>query len=144
MQEHLAPGRRAVLAVLSLLGALLDGDHTVVVGVLVLHLAAVTLLHGPGKITADGAVYEGEFQHGKLHGQGKITDADGSVREGEFQNGKLHGPGKITYTDGDVYEGEYQAGALHGQGKVTDADGNVVEGEFQHGSASWRSIAIMD
>ena len=71
--------------------------------------------NGIGRMEYDGGdVYEGAFQDGEPHGQGKLTDADGDVYEGAFQDGKRHGQGKMTYTDGARL-----------RGKQTHADGTV-------------------
>ena len=41
------------------------------------------------------------------------------VEEGEFDNGKMHGQGKITYDSGTVMEGEFRYDRLEGKGKIT-------------------------
>ena len=48
-------------------------------------------------------VYEGEWQDGKRHGQGKMTDADGDVYEGEWRNDLKDGQGTLTSANGDKY-----------------------------------------
>ena len=49
--------------------------------------------------------------------------ANGNFYEGEWNNGIIHGQGKMTYAKGDVYEGEWKDGKRHGQGKYTFGKG---------------------
>ena len=54
---------------------------------------------------------------------GKYVAADGAVLEGEFKDGKLHGHGKDVVATGDVYEGQWKEGKRHGKGRYVSADG---------------------
>ncbi len=81
-----------------------------------------------------GAHYEGQFQRGERHGQGKIIDPTGMVRfEGRFENGGLV-EGKKYNTSGAHYVGQFQNWKYHGQGKLIDPTGTVrFEGRFENG-----------
>ena len=59
-------------------------------------------------------MYEGDYQHDKIHGKGKLTFADGDMYEGDYQHDKIHGKGKLTFADGDMYEGDFQDKKIHG------------------------------
>ena len=42
---------------------------------------------------ANGERFEGDWVHGKRHGQGTYTYADGSVYTGQWDNDRIHGTG---------------------------------------------------
>lgn len=42
---------------------------------------------------ANGERFEGDWVHGKRHGQGTYTYADGSVYTGQWDNDRIHGKG---------------------------------------------------
>lgn len=50
-------------------------------------------MHGFGKFSKDGIVYEGQYINDKKEGYGIITNNDGSKYMGEWKNGKQHGHG---------------------------------------------------
>ena len=76
-------------------------------------------------------IYEGSWQRGKFHGQGKLFMADGSTREGTWvRNSLREGVGKTYFDSGDVYEGGMVKETMHGMGTYTHADGSVFVGEF--------------
>ena len=77
--------------------------------------------------------FEGEYLNGKEH-KGTMIYTDGSKYEGEWENGKFHGQGKHTLNDGGYYEGGWDKGLRHGWGKfVHSGDGGITEGEFVYG-----------
>lgn len=106
-----------------------------------------------GEIISHGEKRIGEFQNGKLNGQGKrifpnrttwegtfkdnelihgkMTFFDKEIWEGEFTNGKLNGLGRITYPNKEVWEGTFKDSILHGQGKITFPTGETREGKFR-------------
>ena len=53
--------------------------------------------------------------------------ADGAVLEGEFKDGKLHGHRKDVVATGDVYEGQWKEGKRHGKGRYVSADGGIYD-----------------
>jgi hypothetical protein len=82
---------------------------------------------------SDGTRYEGEFRHGKRHGQGLATLPGGLSHDGAWVDGEIRGYGKATHPNGDVYEGEFRDFQRHGRGVLVTADGRRVEGEWQAG-----------
>jgi len=78
--------------------------------------------------------YEGEFSDGKYNGYGKLT-RDGAVYEGNHKNGIPDGKGKWTYQNGNSYEGEIKGNKLIGKGIYKYSDGTVIDGNFQNGEA---------
>jgi len=71
----------------------------------------------------DGALEEGEYLNGFLHGQGEITFANGNRYVGEFKDGQPNGQGNYTAANGDLYVGEYKDGVRNGRGIYTYANG---------------------
>lgn len=49
--------------------------------------------HTPQAVYANGERFEGDWVHGKRHGQGTYTYADGSVYTGQWDNDRIHGTG---------------------------------------------------
>lgn len=81
----------------------------------------------------DGKIYEGEFQHNKFHGKGKLTwPNQKAIYTGDFINGRREGRGKIVYLSGKIYEGEWHNGLEHGLGTVIDR-GDISKGEWTDG-----------
>jgi hypothetical protein len=82
--------------------------------------------------------YSGDYQNGKRHGQGKLSE-NGNSYEGGFSLGTYHGKGLWQKRNGDFYEGEFKEGGFHqGQAKwtkmSTDKDGTRrVEFEYEGG-----------
>ena len=57
--------------------------------------------------------YEGQFQDGKYHGEGKLYDESDKLRyQGQFQDGNYHGEGKLYDDEGVFYEGTFQYGVV--------------------------------
>lgn len=70
-----------------------------------------------------GEPYEGSFQDGLRHGQGRqvyggrpLDGWGGDVYEGDWFEDKRSGRGTLTLGNGDVYEGSWQADLKHGEG----------------------------
>lgn len=42
--------------------------------------------------------------------------SNGAVYEGEYRNGRVHGKGRATFPSGDSYAGEWREGAMSGTG----------------------------
>ena len=55
------------------------------------------------------------------------------VYEGEWQDGKRHGQGKETYPDGFFYEGEWKDDKRHGYGTEKLSCGTSAEARWRHG-----------
>lgn len=90
--------------------------------------------HGQGTFSwDDGAVYEGNWSHGKRDGYGKMTFANGDVYEGPFVDGKRHGEGTYRWADGGSYTGAFVDGQRTGNGVMVYSSGNRYEGPFVNG-----------
>lgn len=101
-------------------------------------------------------IYEGEFDNGNKHGQGKLVKSDGDVFEGSFSNEgnffegeirsgdldkgfykgvlcneKPEGKGILTCSNGDVFEGYFKEGMI--RGTLTKSNGIVYVGRFFEG-----------
>lgn len=63
--------------------------------------------------------YEGDFVHGKPHGQGRLVWDNGSMFCGHFQNGSRHTPGVYVWPGGNRYDGDWSGTQRHGQGTFT-------------------------
>ena len=81
----------------------------------------------------DGSTYAGEFEDGRVHGQGTYTFSDGTKYRGAFADGNFHGEGRLTWPSGAVYEGAFQGGQMDGMGKLSWPSGAVYQGNFTAG-----------
>ena len=81
----------------------------------------------------DGGVYEGEWQDGKRHGQGKMKWPDGDVYEGEWQDGKRHGQGKRRFRTASSTRASGRDNKRHGYGTEKLSCGTSVEARWRHG-----------
>ncbi|KAH1000074.1 MORN repeat-containing protein 3 [Dendroctonus ponderosae] len=81
--------------------------------------------------------YRGNWQRGRMHGEGLRVFPDGSFYIGLFRHGKRHGHGRQWYADGAFFDGQYVSDVREGLGLLIRADGNRFEGEWkkdrQHG-----------
>ena len=90
--------------------------------------------HGQGTFRwDDGAVYEGNWSHGKRDGYGKMTTASGDVYEGPFVDGKRHGEGTYRWADGAYYTGAWVENQRTGNGVMVYSSGSRYEGQFVNG-----------
>lgn len=80
----------------------------------------------------DGAIYAGQWLHGKPHGTGKLTTHAGEVYVGAFAAGKKHGQGKLVQKHA-VYEGQWANNLFHGTGALAYKNGMLLQGEFRQG-----------
>jgi hypothetical protein len=95
--------------------------------------------HGWGRyVYADGCVYDGEYNNGKMHGGGTFKFADGTVYIGEYKDDEMHGRGTYKHASGGVYEGEYKDNNMHGRGTFKYASGAMYEGEYKDGKRNGR------
>ena len=64
--------------------------------------------HGNGVLVWPNGkvIYEGGFDHGKMHGKGRQIMKDGYVCDGDWQNGFPSGIVNTTYPNGDTYKGQ--------------------------------------
>jgi len=64
----------------------------------------------------DGSLYEGYWQDGCKHGQGRFITPNGYY-EGEFNNNSRSGRGDYYWLSGDYYQGEWQNNQKQGFGR---------------------------
>lgn len=100
--------------------------------------------HGQGKMTAqntgsrwayaltNGEVFEGQWSHNHVQGQGVLRLTNGTVFKGEFTGTKC-GYGVAEFHNGAVYEGAWKGGKFNGHGKLTMKDGLICEAVFLKG-----------
>lgn len=89
--------------------------------------------HGKGFLSdAYGAVYEGEFCHGKRCGKGVEYDENGiACYVGEWKDDVRCGFGSEYINGQIIYEGEFAEDRANGHGKTFDAEGEILyEGLF--------------
>lgn len=72
-------------------------------------------------IHPSGAVYNGDFKNGEIHGKGICYYPDGSKYQGDWANRYPDGKGAKTYPDGRVVSGYWR------KGQPVDAFGNLLE-----------------
>jgi hypothetical protein len=64
--------------------------------------------------------YQGTCKRNLAHGTGIAKGID--YYEGQFQKGLPHGNGKYTWSNGDLYSGGWKRGKMHGIGEFTFAE----------------------
>ncbi len=83
-----------------------------------------------------GDILEGEWQNGRLNGQGRYyflaeNKLKGNNYVGEFENGWIHGQGTYTWANGDKYVGEHKHGKRYGLGIKASVNGLQQEGIWE-------------
>ena len=78
----------------------------------------------------EGFSYDGEWEDGLKHGQGKMKLPDGSVYEGDFLHGEMLGRGRRTWSDGSFYDGDVVRGEKHGRGTMQYPSGDRYCGDW--------------
>ena len=74
-------------------------------------------MHGVGRLSsANGDVYEGNFENGKYHGVGVFRKANGDVFMGVSEGGYAVGLGVIVYATGEKYKGYFSENKRNGKG----------------------------
>jgi len=100
--------------------------------------------------------YEGEFENGAWHGRGVLIASDGAKTEGEWKHGKLQGQARLTrpngtdlvldyvdnqrqkekgtavYPDGTKQVGEWDHSSGKGSGVITWKDGREYNGDWRN------------
>lgn len=96
---------------------------------------------GEGKaVFESGAIFEGGFHNGSLHGTGVYRKSDGWLYEGEFKEDNWNGKGKLSAPDGRVWEGEFLNGCLHGKTKLFFSNGDTLEGIWENGDVANKPV----
>lgn len=71
-----------------------------------------------------GAIYEGQFHNGEVHGQGTCNYTDGSSYSGQWQYRYPNGHGSKLYPDKEMWTGHWI------KGRPIDKEGNFFEESF--------------
>ncbi|CEO99529.1 MORN repeat-containing protein 5 [Plasmodiophora brassicae] len=71
-----------------------------------------------GTIHRLGPFYNDTNRNESMHGSGQVQ-VNGAVYNGEFMDGWLHGHGIMRYPSGAVYDGGWRYGVRHGRGTLT-------------------------
>ena len=92
------------------------------------------------QLDAFGDRYQGGFQNGRFHGQGRFVEKSGRIFEGSFVEGYATGPGVVVMADGNKIEGEFKGGYVVGKAKRTAPNGDLYEGEFRQFQADGQGV----
>ena len=99
--------------------------------------------HGQGKQTmSNGEIYEGNFKYCLRCGYGRLKRPNGVVYEGNWEHGKRNGLGKLVAANGSVYEGSFKDNCFNGYGKYTWPDGKFYEGEWVNNERNGRGKMV--
>ncbi len=71
-----------------------------------------------------GAIYEGAFFNGEVHGQGTCYYSDGSIYDGQWQYRYPHGHGSKLYPDREMWTG------IWNKGRPINKEGNLFDESF--------------
>lgn len=98
--------------------------------------ASVKKFHNSMKMLANGAIYEGELNNGKMNGYGAVTWPNGDKYCGELLDDKRNGQGTYIWSNGSFYQGEWENDYMKGFGIYVDFEGKKQRGywansEFQ-------------
>ena len=89
------------------------------------------------------AVYEGEMQNGRPHGDGRLEFRSGETFAGRWHLGHLNGPGYHVDARGNRYEGIFEDGVLEGRGRLLSVNGEIYEGPFRAGQRHGQGRTIL-
>jgi len=79
----------------------------------------------------DGGVHVGTYnKEGHPDGVGTYVGR-GYKYHGEYQNGKMSGNGMLTYPDGTIYAGQFKSDRRNGIGRLTFPDGTTITGHYK-------------
>lgn len=98
-------------------------------------LQSTQMPHGSGRMIYEepGREYQGDWRHGRWHGQGHAIFSNGDSYQGEYRYDQRHGRGVYMWADGRVYEGPFSEDKRHGHGIFRWPDGAVYEGDYDQG-----------
>ncbi|XP_067931555.1 alsin-like [Watersipora subatra] len=104
-------------------------------------------MHGEGQLMwADGRVYTGQFDSGEISGYGKMTSKINGKLEtmkGYWSQGKLHGFARTRFANGDSYIGFYRDNLYHGHGMLKQRSTmSIYVGEWKNGKR--HGYGVMD
>ena len=108
------------------------------------------ILEGTGREVLATTRYEGNYENGLRHGEGKYWYESRDVYTGEWRGDCREGLGQLVHPDGtvdqcqmwdadrefvgEVYVGETKNGTINGRGRLTRSDGSVLEGYWHQGT----------
>ena len=76
--------------------------------------------------------YNGEYINSEYHGYGVLKFNNGNIYEGEFNCGNRHGQGKMFIkTNETTYDGGWANNLRHGKGTIYFKDGRKIEGTWK-------------
>ena len=78
----------------------------------------------------NGDIYKGNFQNGRINGQGILYFENGDKYLGSWVDQKREGKGKLAFVNGDEYIGQFSDNKMHGTGIMTYASGDRYEGKW--------------
>ena len=86
--------------------------------------------HGIGiRVWMSGAIDEGYWKDGELHGRGRHIDCSGSYYIGEFKKVRFNGEGTYYKENGDIiYEGGWKDDKYYRQGTYYEKNGDKYTG----------------
>eukprot|EP00918_Siedleckia_nematoides_P084896 GHVU01186633.1.p1 GENE.GHVU01186633.1~~GHVU01186633.1.p1 ORF type:complete len:415 (+),score=42.20 GHVU01186633.1:90-1334(+) len=102
-------------------------------------------LTGHGTLsTAEDVCYEGDFVHGRPIGPFRKISADGAVYEGELDSAEMEpvGEGRMQFPDGRLYTGTFRNGTMHGWGTMQFAEGTEIKAEWNYGVAVLPAVQV--
>eukprot|EP01103_Thecamoeba_quadrilineata_P015387 TRINITY_DN4849_c0_g1_i1.p1 TRINITY_DN4849_c0_g1~~TRINITY_DN4849_c0_g1_i1.p1 ORF type:complete len:873 (-),score=160.44 TRINITY_DN4849_c0_g1_i1:139-2400(-) len=93
---------------------------------------------------ASGNTYAGDWENGKINGQGTFTYANGNVLKGHWISGLLHGPGEFVSCQGTHYTGDFKNGVASGQGTLLVPTIGRYIGEWSNGAKTGKGELFYD
>lgn len=84
--------------------------------------------------------YDGEWRHGKMHGEGTYLFTDGHTYKGYWKENLHDGFGVAEYPIGSQYTGEWKKGKFHGNGVLECNGGTRYEGMWKAGKRSGKGV----
>ena len=101
------------------------------------------LAHGQGKLVTLGYSYNGSFRDGVFDGAGNLEIKGKGVYQGHFFEGKFQGKGKFTWSSQKkIYIGTWKQGLFHGKGLMIWPDGRKFYGEYQRGLKHGKGLCV--
>ncbi len=80
-----------------------------------------------------------------MHGKGMVLyNQNGNRFEGQFENGKSHDQGKLTFANGDSYIGQLSGIMPNGKGEYTNLEKNSYHGQLKNDSSNGEGTSELD
>lgn len=95
--------------------------------------SVVIYRHGNGVYVDGPTTYDGQWDHDRMHGFGKLTTNNGATYIGYFANNEFAGRGVHRWPDGSKYDGQWRGSVMHGEGCYWDVTGKKWKGRFLNG-----------